>query len=134
MRLKVFLIEDNAVIRTNLIEILEELASSKVVGWASTEGDAIQWLQANPSSWEIAVVDLFLEKGSGLGVLQSCKSRSPNQKMVVLSNYVGGPIRDQCLALGADAVFDKSQEFEEFAAFIMNAVRSDLDPTGFSPL
>lgn len=134
MRLKVFLVEDNAVIRTNLIEILEELASSKVLGWATTEQDAIDWLHNNSSAWEIAVVDLFLEKGSGLGVLQSCTTRTANQKMVVLSNYVGGSIRDQCLALGADAVFDKSQEFEEFAAFIMKAVRSDLDPTGFSPL
>lgn len=134
MRLKVFLIEDNPVIRSNLIEVLDELASSKVVGWAATEKDAVDWLHRNRNAWEIAVVDLFLETGSGLGVLEQCRSRHSSQKMVVLSNYVGGPIRERCVSLGADAVFDKSQEFDEFAEFIKVAVRSDIEPTGFSGL
>ena len=134
MRLKVFLIEDNPVIRSNLIEVLDELASSKVIGWATNEKDAVDWLHEHHDDWEIAVVDLFLEAGSGLGVLEKCRNRHTNQKMVVLSNYVGGPIRERCISLGADAVFDKSQEFDEFAEFIKIAVRSDIDPTGFSSL
>jgi two-component system OmpR family response regulator len=129
MRLKIFLVEDNPLIRQNLIELLEELAWSKVVGWAATEQEASDWLLSHPGSWELAVVDLFLREGSGLGVLKSCVDRSRDKKLIVLSNYINVDSRERCLAAGADAIFDKSQELEEFAQFAMTALRADLDAT-----
>ena len=119
---RIFLVEDSPVIRENLVDHLEESLPAKVVGWAPNENDSVSWLQANPVGWDLAVVDLFLTEGNGLGVLQSCKERRAHQKMVVLTNYATNDIRERCLKDGADAVFDKSQELDEFLHFTLSSL------------
>ena len=64
--LAVFLVEDNALIRENLVVALEELVDMQVIAWAETEGDAAAWLHSHPAGWRLAVIDLFLREGSGL--------------------------------------------------------------------
>ena len=66
----------------------------------------------NPEQWDLAILDLFLKQGSGLGVLAACRDRKPTQKVVVLSNYATADIRQRCAQLGVDAVFDKSNEID----------------------
>ena len=112
MRLKTFIVEDNPTIRENLIATLEELAGVEAVGSSDTENESKNWLVKNPDSWDLAIVDLFLKQGSGLGVLSACRGRKPGQKVVVLSNYATADIRQRCTQLGVDAVFDKSNEID----------------------
>jgi DNA-binding NarL/FixJ family response regulator len=112
MALITYIVEDSATIRENLISTLEEIAPVKVVGFAETESEASQWLLANNGDWQLAIVDLFLKEGSGLGVLKGCQNRHTYQKVVVLTNYATADIRQRCAALGADAVFDKSNELD----------------------
>ena len=112
MRLKTFIVEDNPTIRENLIATLEELAGVEAVGSSDTENESKNWLVKNPDSWDLAIVDLFLKQGSGLGVLSACRDRKPGQKVVVLSNYATADIRQRCTQLGVDAVFDKSNEID----------------------
>lgn len=112
MALLTFLVEDNRTIRENLIPALEDLADASVVGFAETEADASAWLHAHGDQWHLVIVDLFLRQGSGLGVLSGCQARQPYQKAVVLTNYATQDMRERCMSLGADAVFDKSTELE----------------------
>lgn len=112
MQLRTYIIEDNATIRENLIDTLEELASVKALGWAETESDAKAWLARHGEQWDLAIVDLFLKQGGGLGVLDACRGRSPGQHVVVLSNYATADMRKRCTQLRADAVFDKSNEID----------------------
>lgn len=112
VRLKTFIVEDNPTIRDNLIATLEELAGVEVAGTAETENAARAWLNDSANTWSLAIVDLFLKQGSGLGVLSTCRNRAPTQKMVVLSNYATADIRQRCGQLGVDAVFDKSNEID----------------------
>ncbi len=131
MRLRIYLVEDNIVIRDNLSEALEELSGARVVGSARTEAEASQWLKTHTAGWDLLVVDLFLLQGNGLGILQMCKERSLRQKVVVLSNYATPAMRERCLLLGADAVFDKSNELEEFARYAAHAVERVGGDTDF---
>jgi two-component system, OmpR family, response regulator len=112
VRLKTYIVEDNPTIRENLIGTLEELAQIDAVGTAETENEGKAWLAQNSGDWDLAIVDLFLKQGSGLGVLAACKDRPPRQKVVVLSNYATTDIRQRCMQLGVDAVFDKSNEID----------------------
>ncbi|MDP3796389.1 MAG: response regulator [Polaromonas sp.] len=112
MRLKTYIVEDNPTIRENLIGTLEELACVSAVGTAETENEGKAWLTNNSDQWDLAIVDLFLKQGSGLGVLAACRDRLPRQKVVVLSNYATTDIRHRCAQLGVDAVFDKSNEID----------------------
>lgn len=112
MRLKTYIVEDNPTIRENLIGTLEELARIDAVGTADTENEGKAWLAENRDNWDLAIVDLFLKQGSGLGVLAACRDRPSSQKVVVLSNYATADIRQRCAQLGVDAVFDKSNEID----------------------
>ena len=117
MALITYIVEDNHTILENLIETLEEIAAVKVVGHAATESEAKLWLALHDGRWQLAVVDMFLQEGSGLGVLAGCRDRQAYQKVVVLTNYATADIRQRSLELGADAVFDKSNELDEFFAY-----------------
>ena len=117
MALITFLVEDNQTIRDNLIPTLEDMTSARVLGVAETEMAAIHWLRSHDGNWDLAIVDLFLKEGSGLGVLMGCRDRPAHQRIVVLTNYATADIRKRCMAQGADAVFDKSTELDELLEF-----------------
>ena len=110
--LKAYVVEDNATIRENLIGALEELTCVRVVGNSATEDEGLQWLEQNTQQWDMVIVDLFLQRGSGIRLVQRINRRSSNQKIVVFSNYVNASVRKRCAQLGVDAVFDKSTELD----------------------
>ena len=114
---RAFVVEDSPVIRGNLIETLQELVPVSVVGWADTEAGASDWLARNPDGWDLVIIDIFLKQGSGLGVLRSCTQRPAHSKLAVFSNYATPDMREKCYELGADAVFDKSNEIDALIAF-----------------
>jgi DNA-binding NarL/FixJ family response regulator len=111
--LRCFLVEDNAVIRQNLIATLEELLTVEVIGTAEDEPGALRWLQSAHQPCDLVIIDLFLKHGSGFGVLARVHELMPEAHPVVLSNYATPDIRRRCLALGAERVFDKSAELED---------------------
>ena len=117
MILKTYLVEDNPTIRDNLIATLEELAHVDAIGCSDSENEGKEWLLDNSDQWDLAILDLFLKQGSGLGVLAACKDRKSTQKIVVLSNYATADIRQRCLQLGVDAVFDKSNEIDALVEY-----------------
>ncbi|NDZ15344.1 hypothetical protein C7T35_25250 [Variovorax sp. WS11] len=112
MTFKTYLVEDNPVIRENLVGFLEDIADATVVAHAAGEREAVDWLAHHRDGWDMAIVDLFLEQGNGLGVVDAVRRRSAHQKVVVLSNYATPDMRARSKALGADAFFDKSAEIE----------------------
>ena len=112
MTFKTYLVEDNPVIRENLVGFLEDIADATVVAHASGEEEAVTWLQRHQDAWDMAIVDLFLDQGNGLGVLDACRKREAHQKVVVLSNYATPDMRARSKAMGADAFFDKSAEID----------------------
>ena len=122
-----FVVEDSPVIRENLIAALEEMAPVKVVGSAADQSGALDWL-ANPANrCDIAIIDIFLRQGSGLGVLRSLvETRAPFER-VVLTNYATSDMRRQCLALGASRVFDKSGEIDALVAHCVDRARGAAD-------
>lgn len=128
--LRAYLVEDSPVIRENLIATLEETVPLRVVGTAEDEATAVHWLHEHPATedCELVIIDIFLKSGSGLGVLQAAAlqeriteeapAREPvgrlrrRRRLVVLSNYATDDIQQRCLRLGADRVFDKSQDVD----------------------
>ena len=111
-QLRAFIVEDSPVIRENLIAALEEMAPMQVIGTAEDETSAIEWLLRSENVCDLVVVDIFLKSGSGLGVLRAAATAARPMKLVVLSNYATPDMRRKCLELGADRVFDKSNEID----------------------
>lgn len=123
-RLQTFIVEDSPVIRENLIATLEELAPVDVVGSADTEHAATEWLAGERHRCDLVIVDIFLKSGSGLGVLGSVSAPASGRKIVVLSNYATPDMRRKCLELGADRVFDKSNEIDSLVTYCLRLAES----------
>lgn len=122
--LRTYIVEDNLTIRENLVATLEELGGVASIGFAETEEQGSGWLTSHDGQWDLAIVDLFLKQGSGLGVLQACRERSVDQKVVVLTNYATPAIRARCTQLGVDAVFDKSNDIDALIDFCIELQNS----------
>jgi len=120
MKMKTYLVEDSPTIRDNLISTLEELAPIEAVGTSATEEGGTAWLTRTDNRWDLAIVDLFLQSGSGLRVLEACRHRPTCQKMVVFSNYATREMRRRCAELGVDAVFYKSTEIDDLLAYCVS--------------
>ncbi len=122
MAIKAYLVEDHPDIRVTLIDGMESVIPVTFVGQASNEHDALRWLSAHHSEWDVLIVDLFLGKGagSGFGVLQGCQQRLPAQKVVVLTSYVDEQLLSYCQFLGADAVFDKNDQIEMMVTYCLD--------------
>lgn len=114
MPIATILIEDSAAIRSSLIPALEEFADVEVIATAETADQGIAALKAHADQWRIAIVDMLLKAGNGLQVLRAGRARRSDQYMIVLSNYATPDIRRKSSECGADAVFDKSTEIDQF--------------------
>ena len=110
--LQAILVEDSPVIRENLIATLEEMTPLRVVATAADEAGALRLLARREPRVDIAIVDIFLADGSGLGVLRALQAQGSAVERVVLTNHATPAVRRQCLALGASRVFDKSGEID----------------------
>lgn len=116
MTVRVFLLEDMKQLRGIVADLLEGLGGFAVVGMAGTEAEANLWLSENSGQWDLAVIDLILEEGTGMGVIAKCKARPPAAKVVVFSDFVTPGILQHCLRLGADAAIPKS-DWDRFVEF-----------------
>ena len=117
MDLRVFLVEDLQRMRGLLGELFDSIGGFTIIGTASTEAEANFWLDDHPGGWDVAIVDLVLEQGAGMNVIRRCKSDPAGGRVVVFSSYATPGVRQHCLDLGADAVFDKGQTSEFIAWF-----------------
>jgi DNA-binding NarL/FixJ family response regulator len=115
--IKTFIIEDSPLILDSLIATLEELAPVKVVGTAGDEFAAVKWINDPSNLCDLLIIDVFLKEGSGLGVLRSILATAKRHKIVVLSNYATEEIRRKSFELGADRVFDKSNEIDSLISY-----------------
>ena len=117
MELRVFLVEDLQRMRGLLGDLFTSIGGFRVVATASTEAEANLWLDDHPGGWDVAVVDLVLEQGAGMNVIRKAKADSAGGRIVVFSSYATPGVRQHCLDLGADAVFDKGETAQFIAWF-----------------
>jgi DNA-binding NarL/FixJ family response regulator len=116
VEVRVFLVEDLHRMRSLLNDLFESMGGFKVVAMAGTEAEAKLWLDDHPGEWDVAIIDLVLEQGAGMNLIRICKAQDNGGRIAVFSSYASPGVRQHCLDLGADAVFDKS-ETEGFIAW-----------------
>jgi DNA-binding NarL/FixJ family response regulator len=134
MSLKAFIVEDSPVIRENLIAALEELAPVEVIGTADDEPAAVKWLSSPHHQCQLVIIDIFLKRGSGLGVLRHANElRGGSMSLVVLSNYATPDMRRKCLELGASRVFDKSNEIDALILYCSRLADGQTGHGGLTP-
>ena len=132
MDIRVLLVDDSEKTRRLFHDLLAGQGFS-FSGTAGTEAEANLWLDEHPKEWDLAIVDLLLEQGAGLGVIERCRKHSTDSKVVVFSAYATPGVRTRCLELGADQVFDKT-DLGSLLEYCKRLAGRDMDePDGLSP-
>ncbi len=116
--LKVFLVEDSALIRQRLHRLLASVAHVDIVGEADDADSALDGIHASHA--DIAVVDLHLNGSHGLTLLRGLAAHEPQVVAIVLTNYATPEFKSECLSAGARYFFDKTNEFELVRQTIRN--------------
>ncbi len=123
--IKTYIVEDSELIRDNLVATLKDFVAIEVVGVAEDEATATRWLKEPGNEVDLVIVDIFLKVGSGLGVLRASQQHVSARKHVVLSNFANASIRSKCLELGANRVYDKSNEIDGLIAYCEAMARDE---------
>lgn len=124
----VLLVEDTHHLRGVVTDLLHSLGDFEVVAEIGTEAEAKLWLDENPGRWQLAIIDLILEQGTGMGVIAQCRQMTPKGRVVVFSDYATAGIRKHCLTLGAHAVFQKSHDVAAFADYCATLAANATEP------
>ena len=122
-RFKIAIIEDSPVLRDMLTELLEEIENVDVTVTAGSQKSALEALQS--CHVDLAIVDLELKAGNGLGVVQKLQNEPEkfgSPKTVVFSNYAISPMSRRCRELGVDRIYDKSFQLTELLTYIKDEI------------
>jgi two-component system response regulator DevR len=103
--MKVFIVEDVAQTRQELVELLSVVDGFEVVGQAGSVHEAITGIEA--AAPQAVTLDISLPDGSGVEILKYIHRRGWKLSVVVLTGNLYEPLRVKCQQLGAVAVLDK---------------------------
>ena len=130
MAVDVFLVEDQQQMESVLQDLLQSIGDFRIIGKARTEAEALSWLDTNPGAWDLAVIDLVLDQGSGISVIVRARLRGHREASIaVLSSFISAGMRKHCLKLGADGAFQKDTGMQEFIQFCAALDNSSRTPT-----
>ena len=117
---RIMLVDDHAIVREGFAEIINSKTDLQVCGQASAAGRALEAVgRLKP---DLVVVDLSLQRGSGLELIKQIKALHPQVPMLVLSMHDEALYAERCLRAGALGYVMKQEE----AGTVMQAVRSVL--------
>lgn len=129
--LKVFIVEDSAIVCEILHAMLSRIFCVAVVGFADDEAGAIEGIETLLP--DVVILDLHLQQGTGLNVLLHVKKHHAAVKVIVLSDCADALYLSICRQAGADYLFDKSLQFmliEKVLAQMMSPNGSDGEIAG----
>lgn len=116
--MKILLVDDHAVVRRGVRQILEEDDEALDIGEA---GDAIAALESVRSQhWDLVLLDIRLPGRSGVEVLKQIKSEKPGLPVLILSSYPESQYAVRLIRAGAAGYLSK----ETLAETLVEAVRT----------
>ena len=122
---RTLIVEDSALALRELVSVLQESSAIQVVATSDSQSGALKTMRGAAEAYDLIVIDVFLKQGSGLRVLSDAKLLQSQARVVVLTNYATLDVRKRCISLGADRVFDKSKQLEEFIDYCGAVERAD---------
>lgn len=115
--MRIVVVEDSALVRDKLIEMLGAQPGLSVIGHAAGEDEAYGLITARRP--DLVLLDLALSPGSGLKLLKRLRALPGfAPRLVVLSNQPADPYRALCIEAGADAFLDKCADLNALLALL----------------
>jgi two-component system, NarL family, invasion response regulator UvrY len=117
--IRILLVDDHAVVRQGLKQILQIPVTDAVFGDAETAEEALQ--KARAEEWDLVILDMSLPDKSGLDVLKELRQAHPKLRVLVLSMHPEEQFAVRALRAGASGYVTKKT-----AAELVTAVRKVL--------
>jgi DNA-binding NarL/FixJ family response regulator len=115
------LVDDHAVVRAGIRQVLEKAGASIVVQEAGTAQDALDCVR--DATWDAVVMDLSLPDRNGMWLLSAIRRERPSLPVLVLSVHPEEQFAVRVLKAGAAGYVSKAQTPERF----IEAVRRILE-------
>ncbi|MFC7297481.1 response regulator [Herminiimonas aquatilis] len=116
--MNIALVDDSTMVRANLTSLLTKLPGVHVVGHAASEDEAVALI--NLKLPDLVLMDISLERGTGLDALRRIRLTGNASRVWMLSNHTASRYRELGNQLGAEEFFDKGIELEQLVAEIKN--------------
>ncbi|AKC87852.1 response regulator [Pseudoxanthomonas suwonensis] len=117
MTIRVFLVDDHALVRTGLRMILSAETDIEILGEAESGEDALPLIRKHKP--DVVICDLHLPGISGLEVTERIVRSQLGSRVVIVSVLEDGPLPKRLLDVGASAYVGKGGDARE----LLNAVR-----------
>jgi DNA-binding NarL/FixJ family response regulator len=122
-RIRVYLVDDQSIIRAALKVFLTSRGEFDVVG---DSGDARHALEAIPALRpDVVVLDITMPGLSGLDAIPTLRKKAPRSKILMLSHHEAESFVEQALAGGAEGYLSKASDPAELAVAIQAVHRGD---------
>lgn len=121
--MNVLIVDDSEIVAERMEAMLADVSEELRVTWhARNTAEGRQVLQCNGP--DVIILDIQMPGESGIELLEEVKRDTPSTVVIVLTNYPFPQYRDRCLKAGADFFFDKSNEFSQVPAVLLDLLRS----------
>ena len=115
----ILLVEDHAVVRNGLKQMLIENLDLVVLAEANDAIEAMQ--QVRKQDWDLVVLDIRLPGRSGVDVLKQIKSEKPHLPVLILSSYPESQYAVRLVQAGAAGYISKDAEETEIIKAVKTA-------------
>lgn len=115
-RMKILLVDDHAIVRVGLKQMLTDAFDQLDITEAGTGQEATA--KAQETTWDLAILDINLPDTNGLDVLKRLKALRPSLPVVILSFHPEEQYALRALRGGAAAYVTKDSAPEELATAI----------------
>jgi len=105
--MKIMIVDDSKLLQTRLINALRKVDEYMSISQASSCKEATDLFSLNCP--DTVILDIALPDGSGINLLQRFKKEAPAVHIIMLTNYPTEEFIKDCMELGADYFFDKSE-------------------------
>jgi DNA-binding NarL/FixJ family response regulator len=118
--INILIVEDSFFFSKWLYAELLKIEGINITEFADNVNDAI--IAIEKQDIDIAILDIRLKEGLGTELIKLIKSSYENIIIIIFSNYA--EFKEECLKLGADYFYDKSNEFDELIKVISELNRN----------
>ena len=119
--MKVFIVDDSALVRERLIALISEYPEIEITGQAENAQEAINSIRKLKP--DVVILDIRMPGGNGIEVLRNIKKYNSAPTVIILTNYPYPQYRKKCMEAGADYFFDKSTEFHKIIEVIKKLIQ-----------
>ena len=119
--MKVFIVDDSALVRERLIDMISEHPGIEITGQAENAQESINSIRKLKP--DAVILDIRMPGGNGIEVLKNIKKNSSGPTTIILTNYPYPQYRKKCIEAGADYFFDKSTEFHKIIEVLKKLIQ-----------